>query len=136
MTTLDARREHANGPSSERARLGWAMPTSLTITWRNLVAILRTPELPLLLDAPADHVRAAVPLRLRRRHPRPGVPYVDYLMPGIFVQTVMFGAVSTAIGLSEDLHKGLIERFRALPMSRTAVLAGRTMADLVRNISS
>ena len=55
-------------------------------------------------------------------------------MPGIFVQTVVFGAVSTAVGLSEDLHKGLIERFRALPMSRSAVLAGRTTADLVRNV--
>ena len=64
----------------------------------------------------------------------PGVPYVDYLMPGIFVQTVCFGAVSTAVGLAEDLQKGLIERFRALPMARSAVLAGRTSADLVRNV--
>ena len=55
-------------------------------------------------------------------------------MPGIFVQTVAFGAVSTSIGLAEDLQKGLIERFRALPMSRGAVLAGRTTADLVRNV--
>ena len=63
-----------------------------------------------------------------------GVPYVDYMMPGIFVQTVMFGSVSTAVGLSEDLQKGLIERFRALPMARSAVLAGRTTADAVRNV--
>ena len=49
------------------------------------------------------------------------VPYVDYLMPGIFVQTVAFGAVNTAIGLAEDLQKGLIERFRSLPMARSAV---------------
>ena len=56
------------------------------------------------------------------------------MMPGIFVQTVMFGAVSTAVGLAEDLQKGLIERFRALPMARSAVLAGRTSADLVRNV--
>ena len=55
-------------------------------------------------------------------------------MPGIFVQTVCFGAVSTAIGLADDLQKGLIERFRALPMSRTAVLAGRTVADVCRNV--
>ncbi len=64
----------------------------------------------------------------------PGVPYVDYLMPGVYVQTVTFGAVSTAVGLAEDLQKGLIERFRALPMARSAVLAGRTTADLVRNV--
>ena len=63
-----------------------------------------------------------------------GVPYVDYMMPGIFVQTVLFGSVSTAVGLSEDLQKGLIERFRALPMARSAVLAGRTTADAVRNV--
>ena len=50
------------------------------------------------------------------------------------MQTVTFGAVSTAVGLSEDLQKGLIERFRALPMARSAVLAGRTTADLVRNV--
>ena len=56
------------------------------------------------------------------------------MMPGIFVQTVIFGAVSTAVGLAEDLHKGLIERFRALPMARSAVLAGRTTADVVRNV--
>ena len=64
----------------------------------------------------------------------PGGHYVDYLMPGIFVQTVLFGAMSTAVGLSEDLHKGLIERFRALPMAAPAVLAGRTTADVVRNV--
>jgi ABC-2 type transport system permease protein/oleandomycin transport system permease protein len=64
----------------------------------------------------------------------PGVPYVDFLMPGIFAQTITFGAVSTGVGLAEDLHKGLIERFRSLPMARSAVLGGRTIADLCRNL--
>ncbi len=64
----------------------------------------------------------------------PGVPYVDYLMPGIFVQTVMFGSISTGIGLATDMQSGLIERFRSLPMARSAVLAGRTFADLTRNV--
>lgn len=64
----------------------------------------------------------------------PGVSYVDYLMPGIFVQTVVFGGMNTVIGLSDDLGKGMIERFRSLPMARSAVLAGRTLADLVRNV--
>lgn len=62
------------------------------------------------------------------------VPYVDFLMPGIFVQTVVFGALGTAIGLATDLKSGLLERFRTLPMSRSAVLAGRTLADLLRNV--
>jgi len=55
-------------------------------------------------------------------------------MPGIFVQTVTFGAVNTGVGLAEDLQKGLIERFRSLPMARSAVLSGRTLADLVRDV--
>jgi ABC-2 type transport system permease protein len=65
----------------------------------------------------------------------PGVPYVDYLMPGIFAQSVAFGALGTAVGLATDLHSGLLERFRTLPMSRSAVLAGRTIADLARNLA-
>jgi len=63
-----------------------------------------------------------------------GVPYVDYLMPGIFVQTVAFGATNTAIGLASDVKSGLLERFHALPMARSAVLTGRTFADLGRNL--
>jgi len=63
-----------------------------------------------------------------------GYTYVNYLIPGILVQTTIFGSVGTAIGLAEDLQKGLIERFRALPMARLAVLGGRTIADLLRNV--
>jgi ABC transporter DrrB family efflux protein len=62
------------------------------------------------------------------------VPYVDFLMPGIFVQTIAFGAIGTAVGLADDMSKGLIERFRSLPMARSAVLVGRSTADLVRNV--
>ena len=65
----------------------------------------------------------------------PGVRYVDYLIPGVFAQTVAFGALGTAVGLSTDLRSGLLERFRTLPMSRSAVLAGRTIADLARNLA-
>src|SRR5206468_11618334 len=64
----------------------------------------------------------------------PGIPYVDFLMPGIFVQTVVFGSMAAAIGLATDMQSGLLERFRSLPMARSAVLAGRTLADLVRNV--
>jgi ABC-2 type transport system ATP-binding protein len=64
----------------------------------------------------------------------PGVSYVDYLLPGIFVQSVTFRASQTAVGLSEDLRRGVIDRFRSMPMARSAVLVGRTSADLVRNI--
>jgi ABC transporter DrrB family efflux protein len=64
----------------------------------------------------------------------PGVSYVDYVLPGIFVQSVTFRASQTAVGLSEDLRKGVIDRFRSMPMARAAVLLGRTNADLVRNV--
>jgi len=63
-----------------------------------------------------------------------GGPYVDYLMAGIFVQSVAFGSIGTSVGLAEDLQKGLLERLRALPMARSAVLTGRTTADLFRNV--
>jgi ABC transporter DrrB family efflux protein len=64
----------------------------------------------------------------------PGVRYVDFLMAGIFVQTVTFGSMQTGVGLATDLQFGLVERFRSLPMARSAVLAGRTLADAVRNL--
>src|SRR2546429_5419292 len=64
----------------------------------------------------------------------PGVRYVDYLMPGIFAQTVAFGSINTGVGLAQDLGTGLIERFRSLPMARSAVLAGRAAADAVRHV--
>ncbi len=63
-----------------------------------------------------------------------GVTYVDFLLPGIFVQSVAFRATQTAIGLAEDLERGVVDRFRSMPMARSAVLLGRTLADLVRNV--
>ena len=66
----------------------------------------------------------------------PGFDYVDYLMPGIIVQTISFGGFVTALGLSEDVSKGLIDRFRSLPMSRAAVLLGRTTSDIPLNCLS
>jgi ABC transporter DrrB family efflux protein len=64
----------------------------------------------------------------------PGFDYVDFLIPGIIVQSMAFGGFVTALGLSEDLKKGLIDRFRSLPMSRAAVLTGRTLADVGTNV--
>jgi ABC transporter DrrB family efflux protein len=64
----------------------------------------------------------------------PGVSYPDFLLPGIFVQSAVFRASQTAVGLSQDLDRGVIDRFRSMPMARSAVLLGRTLADLVRNL--
>ena len=107
---------------------------ALTIAWRNLLNIRRNPQL--LVFATIQPVIFVLMFRyvFGGAINVPGVPYVDYLMPGIFVQTVVFGSLTTGVGLAEDLQKGLVDRFRSLPMSRSAVLLGRTLADLVRNV--
>jgi ABC transporter DrrB family efflux protein len=121
---------------SKVSNLRWMFSDMLTMTARNLIALTRIPEAlffstlqPIMFVLLFRYVfgSGAIPI--------PGhIPYVYYMMPGIFVQSVMFGAVSTSVGLAEDLQKGLIERFRALPMARSAVLAGRTTADALRNV--
>ena len=63
--------------------------------------------------------------------PTPGLDYVQYLMPGIIVQSVTFASVGTAIGIAEDLKAGMLDRFRSLPMARSAVLAGRVLSDVL-----
>jgi ABC-2 type transport system permease protein/oleandomycin transport system permease protein len=112
----------------------WAVKDTLAVAGRNLITLVRLPQL--LVFATIQPIIFVLLFRyvFGGAIVIPGleVPYVDYLMPGIFVQTV--GAVNTAIGLAEDLHKGLIERFRSLPMARSAVMAGRTIADLVRDV--
>ena len=64
------------------------------------------------------------------------VEYIDFLLPGIMVQAAVFGALTTGIGLSEDLKSGVIDRFRSLPIARSAVLIGRTAADVVQNLAT
>ena len=63
----------------------------------------------------------------------PGFDYVDFLMPGIIVQSICFGGFVTALGLADDLKKGLMDRFRSLPMTRSALLTGRTLGDVATN---
>ncbi len=104
------------------------------ITRRNLLRIIRTPRL--LVFSSIQPVMFVLLFRyvFAGAIHAPGGSYVDYLMPGIFVQTALFGGASTAVGLATDLQGGMVDRFRSLPMARSAVLAGRTVADLVRNI--
>lgn len=117
-----------------RGKLAHAVADALAITQRYLIAYIRLPQL--LVFSTVQPIMFVLLFRyvFGGAIPIPGIPYVDYLMPGIFVQTVVFGATGTGIGLAEDAGKGLIERFRSLPMARSAVLIGRTWADLVRNI--
>jgi ABC-2 type transport system permease protein/oleandomycin transport system permease protein len=105
-----------------------------TITMRNLVTYIRKPDLLVFSTIqPVMFVLLFVYVwggAMERALP-PNIPYVDFLMPGIFVQTAIFAALQTGVGLADDLQKGLIDRFRSLPMARSAVLAGRTAADTV-----
>jgi ABC transporter DrrB family efflux protein len=66
--------------------------------------------------------------------PESGGKYINFLLPGILAQTALFGAIQTGVGLAEDLNKGVIDRLRSLPIAQYAVLAGRTLADSVRNV--
>lgn len=108
---------------------------SLAVAWRNITALRRTPQM--LVFATIQPVIFVLMFRYvfgGAIDAPGGIPYVDFLMPGIFVQTVVFGAMGAAIGLAADVKSGLLERFRSLPMARSAVLSGRTLADLGRNV--
>ena len=131
MTTLDAT---TTRELPQTVTFAQALGDIAGITRRNLLRIIRTPRLlifssiqPVMFVLLFRYVFAGA-IRV------PNGNYVDYLMPGIFVQTSLFGGASTAVGLAADLQGGIIDRFRSLPMARSAVLAGRTIADLVRNV--
>lgn len=112
-----------------------AVRDSGIILWRQLVQLPRIPEV--LIFALIQPVMFVLLFRyiFGGAIATPGESYVNYLMPGIFAQTVAFGAVASGIGLAEDLRRGIIDRFRSLPMARSAVLVGRTVSDLVRNFA-
>lgn len=130
MTTVDP----AQLARESRKHVGDVVRDARTMTWRNLLRLTRNPELmvfstvqPIIFVLMFRYVfGGAITI--------PDYPYVDFLMAGVWVQSVTFGALNTGVGLAEDLQAGLIERFRSLPMARSAVLVGRTTADLVRNV--
>jgi ABC-2 type transport system ATP-binding protein len=122
-------------PSPQAVRA--AVTDTAVVTGRNLRHFIRQPDLlvfstiqPVLFVLLFVYVFGGA---ISRSLPH-GAAYVDFLLPGIFVQSVTFGASQTAVGLREDLTRGVVDRFRSMPMARSAVLAGRTVADLVRNI--
>jgi ABC transporter DrrB family efflux protein len=110
-----------------------AASDTLVIAERNLVRLPRAPELLLAFTIQPIMFTLLFRYVFGGAIVTPGYSYADYLIPGIVVQNIAFGGFVTAIGLNEDLHKGLIDRFRSLPMARAAVLAGRTLADVVTN---
>ena len=120
------------------AAVKWTITDALVLTKRNLLKYVRVPTLlifstiqPIMFVLLFNYVFGGA---ITSGIPIPGFDYIIFLMPGIFVQTAVFGSTNTGIGLAEDLGKGLIDRFRSLPMARSAVLAGRTGSDSIRNL--
>jgi ABC-2 type transport system permease protein/oleandomycin transport system permease protein len=114
----------------------YAVSDALAVTWRNLLNLIRTPSVVVF-----STLQPVIFVMLFRYvfggalgGAVQGVSYIDFLMAGIFVQVVVFGAMNTGVGLAIDLHAGMVERFRSLPMARSAVLIGRIMADTLRNV--
>jgi ABC transporter DrrB family efflux protein len=136
MTTTSAPTSTSTSTVISHTSIGYAVRDVVTLARRNLLALIRVPTaLVFMVIQPVMFVllfRYVFGGALGSSVP--GGLYVNYLVPGILVQTTIFGAVGTAIGLAEDLQRGLIERFKALPMVRSAVLGGRTLADTARNV--
>jgi ABC transporter DrrB family efflux protein len=114
------------------ARPGRVLRHSLTIARRDLIQVVRTPELlvfsavqPIIYVLLLNYVFGGA-------IQTPGVDYIDFLIPGTVVMTVAFASFGTGIGLNQDLAKGMVDRFRSLPITRSAYLTGRILADTVR----
>jgi ABC transporter DrrB family efflux protein len=116
-----------------RPSLYWTFADAFVMAKRNLIQIPRIPEE--LIFATIQPIMFVLLFRyvFGGAIAVSGTSYVNYLMAGIFAQTVIFGSTTTGIGLATDLQKGLVDRFRSLPMAKSAVLTGRTLSDIVRN---
>ncbi|HLM10475.1 MAG TPA: ABC transporter permease [Thermoleophilaceae bacterium] len=113
--------------------LSYAVADTAVLAKRNLLRIPRQPDLWVSFTIQPVMFVVLFVFVFGGAISTPGYDYVDFLIPGIVVQTMSFGGFVTAIGLSDDLRKGLVDRFRSLPMARSAVLGGRTLADVATN---
>ena len=117
-----------------RSTLRLALRDIRGITKRNLLRIIRTPQLLFMSIVQPTIILLLFRYVLGGAIHVPGVDYVDYVVPGIFLEAVLIGGMTTALALAQDLQAGMIDRFRSLPMARSAFLAGRTLADLCRSV--
>jgi ABC transporter DrrB family efflux protein len=133
--TILASAEQTTQRMQERHPITGPFRDAMAIAWRNLRALSRIPQyLVFSTIQPVIFVLMFVYVFGGAIKVPGGIPYRDFLIPGIFVQTVVFGSTATAVGLATDMQSGLMERFRSLPMARSALLAGRTLADVGRNV--
>ncbi len=127
----------APSATANRPEFVWAIQNAAVVTGRNLRHFLRQPQLlvfstiqPIMFVLLFVYVFSGA---IEKSLPA-GLSYVDYLIPGILIQATAFRASQTAVGLAEDLERGVVDRFRSMPIARSAVLMGRTLADLVRTL--
>jgi ABC transporter DrrB family efflux protein len=127
----------ASSTTAPRSGAGNAITDGLLVGWRNLKRIPRIPELAIFAILQSIMFVLLFAFVFGGAIPIPGCDgptcYREFLMPGIFGQTIVFAAATTAIGMTDDVHKGIIDRFRSLPMARSAVLTGRALSDVVYN---
>ena len=124
----------ATRPPAASGTLGSALRDGLIVMWRNLKRVPRIPELAIFAILQSIMFVLLFAYVFGGAIPIPGGGnYNEFLMPGIFAQTIVFAAGTTAIGITDDVQKGIIDRFRSLPMARSAVLSGRSLADVVYN---
>jgi ABC-2 type transport system permease protein/oleandomycin transport system permease protein len=114
------------------ARMRYAISDTMLLTWRNLIHYVRVPQYiafavvqPIMFTVLFAFVFGGAI--------QTGGSYVDYLIPGIIVQTVIFGSMQSGINIAEDMQKGIMDRFRSLPIARGTVLAARTLSDTFRH---
>jgi ABC transporter DrrB family efflux protein len=124
----------ATSTTTPRTGASQSITDGLIVGWRNLKRIPRIPELAIFAILQSIMFVLLFVFVFGGAIQIPGGgDYTPFLMPGIFAQTIVFAAATTAIGMTDDVNKGIIDRFRSLPMSRSAVLTGRTFSDVIYN---
>jgi ABC transporter DrrB family efflux protein len=111
-----------------------ALVDGAVVAKRNVIKIKRVPDILVFTTLSPIMFILLFAYVFGSQIPTPGIAYKDFLIPGIFAQTVIFGATFTGAGMADDIQKGIIDRFRSLPMARSAVLVGRTVSDVVINV--
>ncbi len=136
MVHIASTRVNTTSQNSLIESLRWQISDTIVMTRRNLTYLIRQPELLVF-----STIQPAMFLLLFTfvfggaiTSSTESGSYINYLLPGVLIQTIVFSATNTTVGLVNDLSKGMIDRFRSLPMSRGAVLAGRTLSDAIRGL--